>query len=253
MNYDRPTKCGKSSVWVAWVLAILLLLCAGIAYRVLASDLKNVVDTPITLPIPLSAFPTEIIDWTGKDVAIPQNIQRVAGNDDFINRLYTNKSSNQWSNVYIAYCARPRNMLGHRPEECYIGGGWVHDSTKQSQFISTEGRVIPCLIHRFHRPAPETGEVVVLNFYILNSQITADESGFSGVGWRTPNIAGNPARYVAQVQISSVLEDSVRLAAKDMTDLILDFLPDQNGKVKATDFIKISPNNGIRSELSGNN
>jgi len=43
-------------------------------------------------------------------------------------------------------------------------------------------------------------------------------------------------RYVAQVQISSVLENSVRTVAKDMTDLILDFLPDENGKVKATEF-----------------
>jgi hypothetical protein len=218
-----------------WILAILLLLCAGITYRILASGLKIAVDTPIMLPIPLSTFPVEISGWQGKDVQISMNIQRVAGNDDFINRLYTNKSNNQWANVYIAYCARPRNMLGHRPDVCYVGGGWVHDSTQQSQFISTEGRVIPCLIHLFHRPAPETDEVVVLNFYILNGQITADESGFSGVGWRTPNIAGNPARYVAQVQISSALENSVRLAAKDMTDIVLDYLPDGNGKVKAAE------------------
>jgi hypothetical protein len=212
-----------------------MLVSTGVTYRILASRLKLIVDTPITLPVPLSAFPMQIGDWSGKNVPIPENIQRVAGNDDFINRLYTNKSNNQWTNVYIAYCARPRNMIGHRPDVCYIGGGWVHDSTQQSQFISTEGRVIPCLIHRFHRPAPETGEVVVLNFYILNGQITADESGFSGVGWRTPNIAGNPARYVAQVQISSVLENSVRLVAKNITDVVLDFLPDSNGKVKASD------------------
>ena len=232
----KPTIIGEISVWLVWILAVLLLISAGITYRVLASGLKIVVDTPIILPIPLSAFPTEIIDWTGRDVAIPQNIQRVAGNDDFINRLYTNKSNNQWANVYIAYCARPRNMVGHRPDVCYVGGGWVHDSTQQSQFISAGGKAVPCLIHRFHRPAPETDEVVVLNFYILNGQITADESGFSGVGWRTPNIAGNPARYVSQVQISSVLENSVRLAAKDMTDIVLDYLPDGNGKVKATEY-----------------
>ena len=229
------TRLGNSSIRLVWILTVLLLISAGITYRVLASGLKIVIDTPIMLPIPLSAFPTEIIDWTGRDVAISQNVQRVAGNDDFINRLYTNKSNNQWANVYIAYCARPRNMLGHRPDVCYVGGGWVHDSTQQSQFISAGGKTVPCLIHRFHRPAPETEETVVLNFYILNGQITADESGFSGVSWRTPNIAGNPARYVAQVQISSVLENSVRKAAEDMTDTVLDFLPDSNGKVKASE------------------
>jgi len=72
-----------------------------------------------------------------------------------------------------------------------------------------------------------------LNFYILNGQITTDESDFSGPFGRRPNIAGDPARYVAQVQISSVLENSIRTAAKDMTDLILNFLPDRNGRVRA--------------------
>lgn len=73
---------------------------------------------------------------------------------------------------------------------------------------------------------------VVLNFYILNGQLTADESDFSSPFGRRPNISGDPARYVAQIQISSVLENSIREAAKDMTDVILDFLPDKNGKVR---------------------
>jgi len=72
-----------------------------------------------------------------------------------------------------------------------------------------------------------------LNFYILNGQITTDENDFSSPFGRRPNIAGDPARYVAQVQISSVLENSIRTIAKDITDLVLDYLPDQNGTVKA--------------------
>jgi hypothetical protein len=75
----------------------------------------------------------------------------------------------------------------------------------------------------------------VLNFYILNGQITNDENYFSGPFGRRPNIAGDPTRYVVQVQISSVLENSIRTVAKDMTDLILDYLPDENGKVRAAD------------------
>ena len=100
------------------------------------------------------------------------------------------------------------------------------------EVISNSGRAIPCLIHYFHMPTPSYEERVVLNFYIVNGQLTNDESGFSGIGWRTPNITGNAARYVAQVQISSVLENSIREAAKDMTELVLDFFPDENGKVR---------------------
>jgi EpsI family protein len=216
-----------------WTLAILLLLCAGIVYRITAHYLRLAIDTTVELPLPLSVFPAEIGGWSGQDTPIPYNIQRVAGNDDFLSRLYTNRLTKEWVNIYIAYSARPRTMLGHKPEVCYVGSGWVLENTEPSKVISLSGTTIPCLVHRFHKPAPDNEEIVVLNFYILNGQITSDESGFSGVGWRTPNVAGNLARYVAQIQISSALENSVRSAAKDMTDLVLDFFPDKSGNVRA--------------------
>ena len=235
MHYVRLTGLGKISTSLVWVLALILLILSGVGYRVLASRLKYTVETPIKLPVSLSAFPTEIGNWTGKDIPIPENLLRVARTDDFLNRLYVNRTNNQWANVYIPYTAHPRTMLGHRPQVCYPAGGWIHDSTEPSEVISSSGRKIPCLIHRFHKPASQNDEIVVLNFYILNGQLTAVESGFSGVGWRTPNIGGDSARYVAQVQISSILENSVRKTARDMTDLILDFFPDEDGRVRAAD------------------
>jgi hypothetical protein len=238
--YSAPAITGTIPVFMVWILAVVLLVCSGITYRVLASRLKFVTDTVVILPVPLSAFPKQIGDWTGEDVSIPVNIQRVAGNDAFLNRLFVKKSSNQWVNVYIAYTAHPRTMLGHRPQICYVAGGWVHEGTESTNVTSSTGREFPCLIHRFHRPAPETEETVVLNFYIVNGRLTSDERVFSGVGWRTPNIGGNPARYVTQVQISSVFENSIRSAAKDIAELVLDFFPDENGQVRATEYIKPS-------------
>ncbi len=228
---------GQTPIWFVWIIAVLLLLSAGITYRILASRLQTVVNTPIKLPVPLSAFPSQIGNWTGEDIPIPENIQRAAGNDDFLNRLYINKSTEQWANVYIAYSARPRTMSGHRPEICYVGGGWIHDSTEQSEVISPSGRKVPCLIQHFHKPAPINDEIVVLSFHILNGQLICKQSGFSGVGWRTPNIAGNPARYVTQVQISSALENSVLATTKELVDQMIDFFPDKDGKIRATEFI----------------
>ena len=238
--YSIPFRTGKIPVFWVWILAVLLLVCSGITYRVLASHLKLVVDTPVELPVPLSAFPKQIGPWAGEDVEIPSNIQRAAGNDAFLNRLFINKSSNQWANVYIAYTAHPRTMLGHRPQICYVAGGWVHEGTELTDVTSSTGREFPCLLHRFRRPSPETEETVVLNFYIVNGQLTSDERVFSGVGWRTPNIDGNPARYVTQVQISSVFENSVRSAARDIAELVLDFFPDVNGKVRAIEYVETS-------------
>lgn len=238
--YSIPNRTGRIPVFMVWFFAVLLLVLSGVAYRVLASRLKLVVNTPIKLPVPLNAFPERIGDWVGKDVPIPINIQRVARNDDFLNRFFINEVSDQRANVYIAYTAHPRTMLGHRPQICYVASGWVHEGTELINITSYTGRKLPCLLHRFRRPSPETEETVVLNFYIVNGRLTSDERVFSGVGFRTPNIDGDPARYVAQVQISSILENSVRSAAMDITEQVLDFFPDTNGKVRAVEYIETS-------------
>ncbi len=236
--FNEQFKSGTTPVWFVWFLAVLLLVSSGVTYRILVSNLKIVVSTHIELPVPLDYIPKTLKSWIGKDVPIPINMQRVAGNDAFLNRLYVDETRNQWVNVYIAYTARPRTMLGHRPQVCYVAGGWVHDSTQLTEVISEDGRKIPCLLHRFHKPAPNYEETVVLNFYIVNGKLTSDESVFSGVGWRTPNIAGNPARYVAQIQASSILEHSIREAIEDMGEIIFDFFPDENGRVRAEKNIK---------------
>jgi len=239
--YSVPFRSGKIPLYLVWIISVLLLICSGITYRVLASRLKLIVDTPVELPVPLSAFPEQIGNWAGEDVPISPNIQRAAKNDAFLNRLFINKLNNKWANVYIAYTARPRTMMGHRPDICYLSSGWIQDSLEQTEFTSYYDKRIQCLIFHFHKPDPSYQEKVVLNYYLLNGQIMADDSTFiSGLSWRTPNIAGNPARYVAQIQISSVLENFALSAAMALTNTILDFFPDPNGEVRAVEYIDIN-------------
>jgi hypothetical protein len=73
--------------------------------------------------------------------------------------------------------------------------------------------------------------VVVLGFYIVDGQLALSERGLSGVFGRMVNVSGDPARYVAQVQISSVFEHSALVLASDLTDVILAILPDRHGQV----------------------
>jgi hypothetical protein len=204
-------------------------------YRVLASHLQLAADTPVSLPIPLIAFPSQIGDWVGNNLEIPNiTTEYMEKNfaDDFLTRRYINGNTHSWADIYIVYCSsKPGGILGHRPRVCYPGNGWIHDSTEPSQFTSSSGQQISCLIHRFHKPAPTYEQIVVLNFYIFNGKITTNESDFSSPFRRMPNLSRDPTRYVAQVQISSVLENSARCAAKDITDMILDFLPDDNTKL----------------------
>ena len=226
--------------WHNWILALSVLLLSGTLCRVARLRLNLIAENPVLLPVALSSFPSVINDWASRDVQIPKYIQKIAGNDDFLYRFFVHKPSNQWVNLYVAYSGRPGIMLGHRPEVCYTADGWIHENSEQLQFQDAHGRQIPCSIHRFHKPGSGYEEMVVLNFYVLNGRIADGERDFSGLGWRTPNLEGNPARYVAQVQISSVLENSVRMAAKDMTVQILNFLPDENGKVKVAGHVEIT-------------
>lgn len=235
---------GRISVGLAWALAVLLVVIAGVSYRLVASNLKLIVNVPIALPVSLNVFPTSIGDWDGESLVIPATTMSYMKRhfaDDFLSRQYVHSTSDAWADVYIVYCSsRPAGILGHRPGVCYPANGWVHDSTRRSQFTSDRQEAIPCLIHRFHKPAPMYDETVILNFYVVNGRITADEDEFAGPFGRRPNIARDPARYVAQVQITSTLENYVRLAASHMVDEIMDFLPDETGAVNAEEYVDVA-------------
>lgn len=231
--------CAGSLTFVnlrVWIPAVLLLMLFGILYRGVSSRLQAAYQSPIKLPISLSEFPKEIGVWAGIDIPIRSTTKEYMEQnfaDDFFSRRYINSQNNSWADVYVVYCStRPGGILGHRPGVCYPANGWIWDSTDESSFVTASGRKISCLLHRFHTPQPQYRETVVLNFYILNGQITTREDDFSGLLGRRPNIAGDPARYVVQVQISSVVENSVRQAAAAIADLILNFFPDENGIVQ---------------------
>ncbi|MCL5281814.1 MAG: EpsI family protein [Planctomycetes bacterium] len=210
-------------------MAVVLLITAGGAYRAMASRLYGDALTPVKLPVPLEQVPERIGDWVGQDLPIPANIvdymkQNFA--DDYISRRYLNDKEGIWADLYIVYCSsHPGGILGHQPLVCFPGNGWIHDETASSQFVSSSGRPIRCLVHRFHKPEPAYQQIVVLNFYVLNGQITLSERQFSSPLGRLPNLSGDPARYVAQVQVSSTLEHSALTAAAEMADIFLAFLP----------------------------
>lgn len=233
-NFKR--KAYRTRRFYALLVGIVLLVMSGVGYRFLQAELLLVAETPIKLKVPLSNFPMQVGTWAGKDIPIPAAIQRVAGNDDFISRGYVNLETGQWVNLYVAFSARPRTMLGHRPQICYPASGWQHRSTEHIQITRTSGLIAPCLLHRFAMPAPRHDKTVVLNYYILNGVITDTESGFSGVSDRSPEIQGRLANYVAQVQLSSELENSLRDAAEEFTDFILEYFPDAEGIVKAAEY-----------------
>ena len=230
----------REGAWLSkssWVLAIVVLAASGVAYRIVASRWQGTGQRTIKLPVGLGQFPLTLGKWVGSEMLIAtttQEYMRTNYADDYVSRHYRNRAEGAWADLYVVYCSsRPAGILGHRPGICYPANGWIHDGTAVTEFVSLLGGKIPCLLQRFHKPVPNYQEAVVLSFYVVNGQIATEEKAFSGLMGRNPNISGDPAKYVAQVQISSLFENSVRRAAADLADAILDFLPDKNGLVKA--------------------
>ena len=232
MGAERKT---QGIDWRPWAVVIVALLCGGAAYRLAAASLRHATQDRVLLPVPLAQVPKEQANWTGTDQPLSKEVLKVAGVDDYLNRRYVNRQTGEWANLYVAYCGRPRTMRGHKPTVCYPAHGWVHDGTTADQLTLPSGRKVPCLIHRFHHPPPQEGEVVVLNYYVCNGVVTNDEGAFDGLEWRLPNINGNPAYYVAQIQVSNKSEAAVRNLAAATVERILDFLPDSERPVKAAE------------------
>ncbi len=130
-NCSMRAATGKTPLWFVWTLAVVLLASAGITYRVLAAGLKRIVDTAITLPVPLSAFPSQIGNWVGKDLSIPNITKEYMEKnfaDDFVSRRYVNSVTKAWADVYIVYCSsRPGPMFISYIARPAQGAYWVID------------------------------------------------------------------------------------------------------------------------------
>jgi EpsI family protein len=208
---------------------MILLVTAGTAYRYAATHFNSISGQPIILKTPLKEFPAKVGNWTGTEMPISKTVLKVASNDDYLMRTYKNSVTGQSVNIYIAFSARPSTMRGHRPEICYPLSGWVHDNTTKGQVPLVSGRALSCLIHRFHKSLPGSGNVVVLNYYILDGSSITNEEAFSGLKYRMVNYTRKAKRYVTQVQISSSMTNSVIAAASEFGDIISEFFPEIDG------------------------
>jgi len=229
-DWARPILLSGKNLF-CWFCGMMLVFGMGMVYRIHAGFLEEVVAKPVQLPIALTFLPRQTGQWDSRDVELSEEVRQAADCDDYVNRVYFDASSGEQANLYIAYSGRPRTMVGHRPQTCYTANGWIHQATRKTEFKTANGRTVPCLLHHFQKPYPSRDEIFVLNFYILNGHIVNEESGFSGLGWRTPNIKGESAFYVAQIQVSGVLENSVRRFANLITDSIIEILPDEHRNV----------------------
>lgn len=157
---------------------------------------------PVRLERPLSTLPLTIGEWKGVELSMDKRVVEVAGCDDYVYRRYVDASTNRTVDLYVAYAARPANMLGHRPEVCYPTHGWATGPVRKLTLTLPDGRPLECLVRQVSRADGSARPMVVLNYYIVQGRHLTDWTDFWGPRWRMPNLARDPSFYVTQVQVT---------------------------------------------------
>ena len=85
MNYRKKNENCRFTLSACFAIAILF--GSGYLYRCLSA---NFTWKPAYVESAINSYPMVVNGWHGQDVAIPEGILRIAGNDDFIFRHYVN-------------------------------------------------------------------------------------------------------------------------------------------------------------------
>jgi EpsI family protein len=197
-KYER-SKCPP--VVVAAMTASLLMLVSGSGYRVLAARLAGPVGTEPIAPAKMDQFPSQIGDWTGREVPLDKAIVRATDTDAHLSRAYSRHDGLDSVYLYIACGVKARDLMPHRPEVCYTGNGWTLEVRRSIEVPLSDGSKLPCNLLQFSKGALRAEEVIILDYYIVDGQYCADVSLLRSKAWR----GSGTVQYVAQVEVMGTI------------------------------------------------
>jgi len=211
-------------VIVAAITASLLMFVFGLTYRILAARLDAPVGkTPID-PAILERFPAQIGDWTGQDVPLDEATVRATGTDAHINRVYSRGNGLESVSLYVASGVKVYELVGHRPEVCYIGAGWRLVDRCAVELPLNDGTKLPCSVLQFCRFGLDTRRLTALNYFIMDGRYYGDFSAVLSKAERRFAAVG----YAVQVQIVTSTEP---LTIDPATRLVCDFAVDSASSI----------------------
>jgi EpsI family protein len=182
-----------------FVLALVVLVVTGVAYRAAAVYFGRSAEGAALPPGALSGLPLRIGEWEGREISMDEAIVRRTDTDALLNRAYTRRAGTEHVGLFLAYGVRARDLMPHRPEVCYPGQGWTYHGTEELTLDLGGGSRLPCRICRFTRGGLSDSEVNVLNYYIVDGEYCPDVSLLRSKGWR----GTGSIRYMAQIQIAA--------------------------------------------------
>jgi EpsI family protein len=173
---------------------------------------------------PTASFPSQVGDWQGREVPIPQGTLEVLGAGEFLERNYSRTPDEPSIDFFLAYF--PSQRMGssmHSPQNCLPGSGWTPvefarveltrpgaGNIRVNHYVLAKGldRVLVLYWYQAH------GRVVAseywAKFYLLADSIRMNRSDGGLVRVMTP-IAGNESLTSAEQRGVAFVQDVVPL------------------------------------------
>ena len=212
---------------------LVVLVVTGLVHRSLLAQIQGALGQSLKLSRPLSVLPLDFGPWQGHEVPIDDRVRRIAGEDDFINREYSNDELGRAVALYVGYIGRPRSHLSHRPDICYPAHGFQESSCESVLIPGRGGTAIPSLVYEFRSPEPGGPRDLVLVVYLVNGHYATNMQAIDGYNARSPSLLGSQYEppYLTRIQASmriragraqevSVLSDFVAQIAEPIVALM---------------------------------
>jgi EpsI family protein len=107
--------------WNARFTAVAILLAATTMF--LQARARDRVVVP---EINLATFPRELTNWAGVDVPFADEILKMLGPGEFLQRAYQNQAAGVAEvDLYVAYLPNRPALYSHLPQDCLTGSGWA--------------------------------------------------------------------------------------------------------------------------------
>jgi EpsI family protein len=147
-------------------LVVVALLC-GTALLLGARDRAELVPPRR----PLSAFPKDIGEWRGEDVAIDEQVKEVLGDGEFLLRFYR-APGQPYIDFFLAYFPTQRTgSTIHSPQNCLPGSGWLPVDFRHIEIVHGGKKAV---VNRYVI-AKGLDRQLVIYWYQSNGRIVASE------------------------------------------------------------------------------
>jgi len=122
---------------------------------------------------PLSGFPLQVGDWQGRDEQIQEDVWKILGKGEFVQRRYWRSEGEPGVDLFLAFF--PTQKTGstvHSPQHCLPGAGWSPVEHGVTQLPLPHGGTV--VVNRYIVARAGDREVV-LYWYLSHGRVIASE------------------------------------------------------------------------------